>query len=383
MSAYALKRLLLLVPVLLGVSLVVFGVMSLVPGDPALAILGPYATPERLAELRAELGLDRSWPVRYGIWLGGVLDGDLGRSVSLERPVLDVVLERLGPTLLLSGTALLLGTLLGLVAGMVAALRHNQLTDRLVTLGVLLGISIPSFWLGLLLILVFAVWLGWLPVSGMTQVWSETGGLLTAADVAWHLVLPSLSLALVAGGVIGRLTRGAAIDVLASAPIRMARARGVPERRVAGACAEIGVGADGAGDRAAGRVRDRRRGLHRDHLPMAGARPALGRGHRRARPAAGAGWGAGAGGGLCAGQSGRGSDAACAGSAHPGGLMIAAAMIMVYAKPSDTLDAHCCDRLCDRLCKRLQDSIFGWFCALPCAHSQPGSQTWCRSEQAL
>ncbi|WP_462321136.1 ABC transporter permease [Halochromatium sp.] len=232
MSAYALKRLLLLVPVLLGVSLVVFGVMSLVPGDPALAILGPYATPERLAELRAELGLDRSWPVRYGIWLSGVLDGDLGRSVSLERPVLDVVLERLGPTLLLSGTALLLGTLLGLVAGMVAALRHNQPTDRLVTFGVLLGISIPSFWLGLLLILVFAVWLGWLPVSGMIQVWSDTGGLLTAADVAWHLVLPSLSLALVAGGVIGRLTRGAAIDVLASAPIRMARARGVPERRV-------------------------------------------------------------------------------------------------------------------------------------------------------
>ncbi len=232
MSAYVCKRLLLLVPVLLGVSLVVFGVMSLVPGDPALAILGPYATPERLAELRAELGLDRSWPVRYGLWLGGVLDGDLGRSVALERPVLDLVLERLGPTLLLAGSALLLGTLLGLVVGMVAALRHDRLTDRLVTLGVLLGISIPSFWLGLLLILVFAVGLGWLPVSGMTQVWSEAGGLLTAADFAWHLVLPCLSLALVAGGVIGRLTRGAAIDVLASAPIRMARARGVPERRV-------------------------------------------------------------------------------------------------------------------------------------------------------
>jgi peptide/nickel transport system permease protein len=232
MSAYVLKRLLLLIPVLLGVSLVVFGVMSLVPGDPALAILGPYATPERLAELRAELGLDRSWPVRYGLWLSGVLDGDLGRSVSLERPVLEVVLERLGPTVLLAGSALLLGTLLGLSAGMVAALRHNRLTDRVVTFGVLLGISIPSFWLGLLLILVFAVWLGWLPVSGMTQVWSNAGGLLTAADIAWHLLLPTLSLALVAGGVIGRLTRGAAIDVLASAPIRMARARGIPERRV-------------------------------------------------------------------------------------------------------------------------------------------------------
>lgn len=228
MTGYFIKRLLLLVPVLLGVSLVVFGVMSLVPGDPALAILGPYATPERVAEMRAELGLDRSLPVRYLVWLGGVLQGDLGRSVSLERPVLDAVLERLGPTLLLAGTALLLGTLLGIAAGMIAALRHNRPTDRLVTLGVLLGISIPSFWLGLLLILVFAVWLGWLPVSGMTTVWAG-GGIL---DVARHLVLPSLSLALVAGGVIGRLTRGAAIDVLAAKPIGMARARGLPEHRV-------------------------------------------------------------------------------------------------------------------------------------------------------
>ena len=232
MAAYLAKRLLLLLPVLVGVSLVVFGVMSLVPGDPALAILGPYATPERLAELRAELGLDRPWPVRYGAWMGGVLEGDLGRSVSLERPVLDAVLERLGPTLLLAGTALLVGTLLGLAAGVVAALRHNRPTDRLVTLGVLLGISIPSFWLGLLLILVFAVWLGWLPASGMTTVWSDAGGLRGAADVARHLILPSLSLALVAGGVIGRLTRGAAIDVLAAASIRMARARGIPEHRV-------------------------------------------------------------------------------------------------------------------------------------------------------
>jgi peptide/nickel transport system permease protein len=232
--AYLARRLLLLVPVLFGVSLVVLGVMSLVPGDPALAILGPYATPERLAELRAELGLDRSWPVRYGVWLGGVLEGDLGRSVSLERPVLDLVLERLGPTALLAGSALLLGTLLGLAAGMLAALRHDQVTDRVVTVGVLLGISIPSFWLELLLILVFAVWLGWLPASGMTWAWSDATGFAAAADVARHLVLPTLSLALVAGGVIGRLTRGAAIDVLASAPIRMARARGISERRVLG-----------------------------------------------------------------------------------------------------------------------------------------------------
>ena len=229
MTAYLIRRGLLLVPVLLGVSLVVFGVMSLVPGDPALAILGPYATPERLADLRVELGLDQSWPVRYLHWLGNLAHGDLGRSVSLERPVLDTVLERLGPTLLLGGSALVMGTLLGFAAAMLAALRQNRTADRLVTLLVLLGISIPSFWLGLLLILVFAVWLGWLPVSGMTTVWLPGA---TAADVPRHLLLPMLSLSLVAAGVLGRIGRSAAIDVFAAEHIRLCRARGISEPRI-------------------------------------------------------------------------------------------------------------------------------------------------------
>ena len=228
MTAYLIKRLSMLPLVLLGVALVVFLIMSLVPGDPALAILGPYATPDRLATLRDELGLDQPLPIRFAHWLGSLLHGDLGHSVSLERPVLDVVLERIGPTLLLAAAALGLGTLAGLGAGMVAALRHNRPVDRLVTLGVVLGISLPSFWLGLLLILVFAIWLGWLPVSGMVAVWG-TGGVL---DVARHLVLPAVSLALVAAGVIGRLTRGAAIDVLGADHLRLARGRGLREGRV-------------------------------------------------------------------------------------------------------------------------------------------------------
>jgi peptide/nickel transport system permease protein len=227
-TAYLIKRLSMLPLVLLGVALVVFLIMSLVPGDPALAILGPYATPERLATLRDELGLDQPLPIRFAHWLGSLLHGDLGHSVSLERPVLDVVLERIGPTLLLAAAALGLGTLAGLGAGMVAALRHNRPVDRLVTLGVVLGISLPSFWLGLLLILVFAIWLGWLPVSGMVAVWG-TGGVL---DVARHLVLPAVSLALVAAGVIGRLTRGAAVDVLGADHLRLARGRGLREGRV-------------------------------------------------------------------------------------------------------------------------------------------------------
>jgi peptide/nickel transport system permease protein len=229
MMGYIGKRLLLLIPVLLGVSLLVFALMSLVPGDPALAILGPYATPERLAELRLELGLDLRWPQRFVHWLGNLMTGDLGRSVSLERPVLDAVLERIGPTLLLAGAALILGTLLGLGAGLLAALRHNQLVDRLVTLGVLLGISIPSFWLGLLLILVFAVWLGWLPASGMSTVWLDGHA---PGDLLRHLIMPTLSLSLVAAGVIGRIGRAAAIDVLGAEHIRLCRARGIGERRI-------------------------------------------------------------------------------------------------------------------------------------------------------
>lgn len=233
MGGYVVRRLLLLVPVLLGVSLVVFAVMALVPGDPALAILGPYATPERLAELRAELALDQPWWRRWLGWLAGVLQGDMGRSVSLERPVADAVLERLGPTLLLAAAALMLGAVLGLAAGLLAALRHNRVTDRLVTLTVLLGISLPPFWLGLLLILLFAVWLGWLPASGMVTPWlTEPGAALLTADVLRHLLLPSLSLALVAAGVIGRIGRGAALEVLAADHIRLCRARGLTERRI-------------------------------------------------------------------------------------------------------------------------------------------------------
>jgi peptide/nickel transport system permease protein len=199
--AYAVKRLLLAVPVLLGISIVVFLVISLIPGDPATAILGAYATPENVAKLERELGLDEPLPVQYAHWLAGVLQGDLGRSYSLNRPVADEVMERLGPTLILAGAALFLCTIMGLAGGVVAAIRQYGWPDKVITLAVLVGISTPSFFLGMLLILWFAVGLGWFPTGGMYSMFGG-GGLF---DLLHHLTLPAFALALVATGVVARL----------------------------------------------------------------------------------------------------------------------------------------------------------------------------------
>ena len=228
MTAFVLRRLLQLIPVLFGISLVVFLIMALLPGDPALAILGAYATPDSLASLRRELGLDQPLWMRFFIWLGHVMQGDFGRSVTLQRPVIDEIVERIGPTLLLAATALVLSVILGLAAGAIAAAHRREWRDRVLTVAVLLGISTPQFWLALLLILVFAVWLQWLPVSGMFSVYG--GGNLS--DLLQHLVLPAISLAVVVTGVLARLSRAAMLEELSRDYVRMARAKGLTERKV-------------------------------------------------------------------------------------------------------------------------------------------------------
>ncbi|WP_372423004.1 ABC transporter permease [Salinarimonas chemoclinalis] len=228
MHLYIAKRLAALVPILFGLTLIVFFIMALIPGDPALAILGAYATPENVARLNTQLGLDQPLPVQYVTWLTNLLQGDLGRSYSLNRPVLDEVLERFSATAILAGAALVLCTILGLLAGIVSAVRQYGLADKVVTLLVLVGISMPSFWLGLLLILFFAVELRWLPASGMYAIYG--GGDLP--DLLRHLVLPAVTLAAVATGVVARLTRSAMLEVLRQDFIRTARAKGLPERRV-------------------------------------------------------------------------------------------------------------------------------------------------------
>ena len=228
MGGYILKRLVSAIPVLLGITIIVFLIMSLIPGDPATAILGSYATPENVEKLNQDLGLDKPMVQRYGIWLGNMLTGDFGRSYSLNRPVLDEILERFNATLILAGTSFLLCSVLGILAGVISAARQYGLADKAITFVVLIGISVPSFFLGMMMILLFAVKLRWLPVSGMYAIYG--GGDLP--DLLNHLIMPALALAAVATGVIARLSRSAMLEVLRQDYIRTARAKGVPERRV-------------------------------------------------------------------------------------------------------------------------------------------------------
>ena len=230
MMAHALRRLALAAPVLFGVSVVVFLAIALIPGDPALAILGTFATPDSVARLNAELGLDRPLPVRYLIWLKGVLTGDLGRSYALDRPVLDEIADRIGPTLILASTALALSVFLGLAAGVASAVRQNSKTDGVIRLVLLAGVSTPSFFLGIVLIQQFSVRLGWFPTGGMTSIFGG-GGIF---DLLHHLVLPAFTLAVVAAAIVGRLSRAAMLDVLRQDFVRTARAKGLPEDRVIG-----------------------------------------------------------------------------------------------------------------------------------------------------
>lgn len=222
------KRLLLMFPVLLGLTVIVFFIMALIPGDPALAILGAFATPENVAQLNAQLGLDKTIVEQYFTWLGNVLQGDFGRSYRQNRAVLDIVTERFNATLILAGTALVLCSIFGILVGIISAIRQYGWTDKILTFVVLIGISTPAFWLGLLLIMLFAVQLRWLPASGMYAVYGG-GDLL---DLIRHLILPASTLAFIATGVIARLTRASMLEVLRQDYIRTARAKGLSEHRV-------------------------------------------------------------------------------------------------------------------------------------------------------
>ena len=216
MRRYLVRRLLLLVPVLLGVSVIIFMVLHLAPGDPAEIMLGSQATQADLARLRAELGLTEPLSVQYVRWLGLVARGDLGRSIWMKRPVLAEVLGRFKATLVLTGSALLLSTVGGLALGIASATRPNSLLDRLSAVASLFGASMPVFWLG------------WLPASGMFSPYG--GGDLR--DLFLHLALPAVTLAAASVTIIARLTRSTMLETLGQDYIRTARAKGVVERAV-------------------------------------------------------------------------------------------------------------------------------------------------------
>jgi peptide/nickel transport system permease protein len=228
MSHYLIRRLIYIFPVLLGVSVIVFTLVHLTPGDPARIMLGAAARPEDVARLRHELGLDRPVYVQYFSWLGRVLQGDFGTSISLRRPVLPEILERFGNTVLLSSAAMVISFSLGIALGVLSAVKRGSIFDRVVMLLATFGLSLPSFWFAMMLIIVFSVRLGVLPGTGMTS--SIGGG--GVLDIARHMILPAVALAVVPLAVIARYTRSAMLEVIAQDYVRTARAKGVAERSV-------------------------------------------------------------------------------------------------------------------------------------------------------
>jgi len=226
MTAYLLKRLLIGAATLVVASLVVFAVLEVLPGDPAQLMLGMNATPDALAALREQMGLNLPLPLRYLNWAGGLLTLDLGRSYTYSVPVIDLVTERLVVSLPLAIIALFLSTAIAIPVGIFAAARRGKAGDAVSMGAAQLGVAIPNFWFALLLIYVFAVWLRLVPAGGFPG-WGA--GFLPALKA---LILPAVALALPQAAILARVTRSALLEVLGEDYIRTARAKGMPRRRV-------------------------------------------------------------------------------------------------------------------------------------------------------
>jgi peptide/nickel transport system permease protein len=224
-AAFVARRLAASVLVLFGVSLVIFLTLKLIPGDAAYVLAGPNASAQEIEAVRVSLGLDQPVPVQYVTWLGRALHGDLGRSLELHEPVLQLVLSRYTNTLILAFSAMLVAAAFGIVAGTFAALRPHTLLDRLLMLVALTANSTPSFWLGLALILVFSLGLRLLPSSGMVSARGNGGPL----DVLQHLILPSITLGAISAALIARMTRASLLEVFSQDYVRVARAKGLRE----------------------------------------------------------------------------------------------------------------------------------------------------------
>ena len=218
MAVYIFRRLIQMIPVMLGVTLVVFLIMQLVPGDPARMLAGEGATPEQIEAVRQSLGLDRPMIEQYMTYLGNVLQGDLGKSMITNAPVLEEILIRLPTTVELALASIVVAVTIGLLAGIVSATKQNSWADMSIMVVALLGVSMPSFWIGLMLMYYFSVELGWFPVAG----W----------DTPAHMILPALTLGSGGAAIIARMTRASMLEVIRQDYIRTARAKGVSRFKI-------------------------------------------------------------------------------------------------------------------------------------------------------
>lgn len=222
------RRLAALIPLLFIVSIIVWGLLLLIPGDPALAIVGETATAEQVEAIREELGFNDPIPVRYGRWVSGVVQGDLGSSLFTSYDVSDAIVDRLPVTLSLVVTAFLLSVLIGIPAGVFAAMNRGRFADRFLTVGTSVGIAVPNFWLGLLLVTFFGLRLDWFPSGGYVPLTDSPG------EWAHRVALPALTLALAAAAELGRQMRAGMVDVLDRDFVRTHRSKGLPRRIIIG-----------------------------------------------------------------------------------------------------------------------------------------------------
>lgn len=228
MARYVLYRLLQLLPVLFLASIAVWLMIYLIPGDPAIALLGSDVTPEQIARARQQMGLDRPLPVQYALWLGRVLRGDLGVSYLSGLPVTTLVGQRIPVTLQLTLASLAVALAIATPLGIVSAVRPRSWITRWITSYNALAMAVPTFWLGILLVLCFGIWLRWLPTSGFVPVWEEPGRALR------FLVLPAFTLGAYVSAVLARFTRAALLETLFQDYVRTGRAKGLGERAVVG-----------------------------------------------------------------------------------------------------------------------------------------------------
>lgn len=220
------KRLLQLIPTLFFVSVLIFSLQQLLPGDPALIMAGEERDPEVIAQIRKQYRLDESIPVQYVYWLKGVLSGDLGESLRIKMPVRDLILEKLPVTLQLAAMAIVIALVIGIGAGIVSAVKKDTAWDYGANIFALWGISTPNFWLGIMLIFLFSVHLGWLPASGYVSLWEDWRASLAAT------IMPAFVLGNAIAAILMRHTRSAMLQVLESDYVRTARAKGLLERAV-------------------------------------------------------------------------------------------------------------------------------------------------------